>query len=213
MVLNYDVTATSGPDDKARLDWYRKQFAKLGIQLQVRATQYNRFQEKMRTGHAQIFSWGWAADYPDPENFLFLLLGSNSKVAHNGENAANYLNPEFDRLFERMKVLPDGVERQAIINKMLAIARRDSPWAWGFHPKAYALAQGWLQMAKPHAFANNNLKYLRLDPTKRTQMRNQWNPPIVWPIIVVILLLAAAIAPVIIHYRKREHAPNIVKVK
>ncbi len=55
----------------------------------------------MLKGTAQIFQWGWNADYPDPENFLFLLYGPNGKVGQNGENAANYDNPEFDRLSTR----------------------------------------------------------------------------------------------------------------
>lgn len=62
-----------GPDDKARFDWLRKQFSKIDLQLDIRSTDYNRFQEKMLKGTAQLFQWGWNADYPDPENFLFLL--------------------------------------------------------------------------------------------------------------------------------------------
>jgi len=89
LVLNFD-TPSAGPDAKAQLNWMRKQYQKLGIQLVIRATDYNRFQEKMRNGTSQIFQWGWNADYPDPENFFFLLYGPNSKVEHHGENAANY---------------------------------------------------------------------------------------------------------------------------
>ncbi|MFQ5488278.1 MAG: ABC transporter substrate-binding protein, partial [Gammaproteobacteria bacterium] len=138
LVLYFDVTAM-GPDDKARLEWYRKQFQKLDIQLVVRSSDYNRFQDKLRNGNAQIFIWGWNADYPDPENFLFLLYGPNGKARHHGENAANYANPEFDRLFEVMKNMDNGPQRQAIIDEMVAIVRRDAPWAWGFHPKGFSL--------------------------------------------------------------------------
>ncbi|MGZ5077439.1 MAG: ABC transporter substrate-binding protein, partial [Methylobacter sp.] len=102
LILYFDTTATS-VDDRPRMNWYRKQFEKLGIKLVIRSTDYNRFQEKMRTGNAQLFVWGWNADYPDPENFFFLLYGPNSKVQYGGENAANYQNPEFDRLFEQMR--------------------------------------------------------------------------------------------------------------
>src|SRR5690606_11511059 len=45
LTINLDV-AGGGPEDKARFDWYRKQFRKLDLDLQVRATDYNRFQEK-----------------------------------------------------------------------------------------------------------------------------------------------------------------------
>lgn len=46
LILNYDVTTSGGPEDKSLFDWMRKQFAKIGIDLNVRATLYNRFQEK-----------------------------------------------------------------------------------------------------------------------------------------------------------------------
>ena len=72
LILYFDTTG-SGPDSKARFDWYRKQFKKLDIQLVIRNTTFNRFQEKVLKGTAQTFMWGWNADYPDPENFLFLL--------------------------------------------------------------------------------------------------------------------------------------------
>jgi ABC-type transport system substrate-binding protein len=134
--LYFDVPA-SGPDSKAQLDWMRKQFRKLNIQLVIRSTDYNRFQDKMRRGQAQIFQWGWNADYPDPENFLFLLYGPNGKVNSSGENAANYENKEFDRLFEQMRAMPNTDERLKIIQKMADIAREDAPWVWGFHPKMF----------------------------------------------------------------------------
>ena len=162
LVLYLDTTAT-GPDDKARLDWIRKQFQTIDMQLVVRNTDYNRFQDKMRKGNAQIFHWGWNADYPDPENFLFLLYGPNAQVDSGGENAANYDNPEFNRLFERMKNMDNGPERQKIIDQMLEIARRDAPWIWGFHPKQYSLYHAWYQNVKPNLMANNGLKYVRID--------------------------------------------------
>ena len=52
-----------------------KQFAKIGIQLEIRATDFNQFQDKTLKGKHQIFWAGWLADYPDAENFLFLLYG------------------------------------------------------------------------------------------------------------------------------------------
>ncbi|MBI1966263.1 MAG: ABC transporter substrate-binding protein, partial [Betaproteobacteria bacterium] len=127
LVLNFDVTARS-VDAKSMLDWTRKQFEKLNVQLVIRDTDYNRFQDKIRKGNAQIFEWGWHADYPDPENFLFLLHGPQGKVKNQGENAGNYENPEYDRLFERMKNMPNSPERQAIIDRMIAILRHDAPW-------------------------------------------------------------------------------------
>ncbi len=201
--INYETPAI-GPERKAQLDWMLKQFNKLGIQLVVRATDYNRFQEKMRKGDAQIFDWGWNADYPDPENFLFLLYGPNKKVGHDGENASNYDNPAFNRLFERMKNMENTPERAGIINQMLDIVQRDAPWIWGMHPKNFLLEHSWMYNAKLNQMANNTLKYSRLDPVRREERRTAWNRPVIWPIVAVLGTLLVSAVPAVVAYRKRE---------
>ena len=205
LTLYFDTAAT-GPDDKTRLNWIRKQLDKLGVQLVIRATDYNRFQEKMRTGTGQLFMWGWNADYPDPENFLFLLYGPNGKAEGDGENAANYANPEFDALFERMKNLDNGPERQALIDRMVEIARRDAPWAWGFFPEAFSLHQAWLSNLMPNLMANNTLKYRRLNPERRAHLREEWNRPVVWPLWSALAVLVLGVLPAIRVIRRRERS-------
>ena len=203
LVLNLD-SPSAGPGSKATFDWLRKQYAKLGINLVIRATDYNRFQEKMRKGTAQIFQWGWNADYPDPENFFFLLYGLNAKVGHNGENAANYKNAEFDRLFNQMKSMDNSLERQAVIDQMVEIVRRDAPWLWGFHPVGFSLHHSWYKNAKPNLMANNTLKYKRITPEVRAWKQQQWNQPIWWPIVIIVLLLIFIVLPACFSYRRQE---------
>ncbi|MDO8812491.1 MAG: ABC transporter substrate-binding protein [Gallionella sp.] len=181
LVINLDTTS-AGVGNKARLDWLRKQFDQINVQLVVRSTDYNRFQDKIRKGDTQMFYFGWNADYPDPENFLFLLHGAQAKVGKGGENAANYSNPEYDRLFEQMKNMENSPARQAIIDQMLKILRHDSPWLWGFHPKNYVLQHGWLHNVKPNVMANNKLKYWRVDAVQRGHLRRAWNQPSRWPL-------------------------------
>lgn len=202
----YFETVQSGPGSKAVLNWYRKQFEKLGIQLVIRATDYNRFQEKVRKGTAQLFSWGWNADYPDPENFLFLLYGPNAKIESQGENAVNYINPEFDALFVKMRAMPNGPARQTVINNMVEILRRDAPWVWGYHPTAYSLYHQWYGNAKPNLMARNTLKYKTIDAETRAAKREQWNKPVVWPIVLVALVLALSTVPAWRTYRARQRA-------
>ncbi len=205
LVLNFD-TPSAGPDAKAQLNWMRKQYQKLGIQLVIRATDYNRFQEKMRNGTSQIFQWGWNADYPDPENFFFLLYGPNAKVKHHGENAANYSNPEFDQLFEKMKNIKNGPERLAIIKEMTRIAQEDAPWLWGFHPKAFSLFHDWYKNVKPNLMANNLLKYKRVDAEERQAQRAAWNKPNYWPLILLGIFLLISLIPAVLAFRKRERS-------
>lgn len=207
LVLYFDVTG-SGPESKSMFEWFRKQLKKLDIQLVIRDTDYNRFQEKMRKGNAQLFIWGWNADYPDPENFLFLLYGPNGKVKHGGENAANYDNPEFNRLFEQMKNMDNGPQRQAIVDRMAEIARRDAPWLWGFHPKSYSLYHSWYKNVKPNLMANNSLKYRRIDTEQRARLRQEWNHPVVWPLWLIAGVLLLGTVPALLAYWRKEHHPR-----
>ena len=205
LVINLDTTA-SGVGEKSRLDWLRKQFDKLNLQLVLRSTDYNRFQDKVQKGDTQMFYYGWNADYPDPENFLFLLNGAQAKVSKGGENASNYSNPEYDRLFEQMKNMPNNDVRQKIIDEMLEILRRDAPWMWGENPKDYVLHHSWLHNSKPNKMATNSLKYLRIDAVKRDELRKKWNQPLLWPLGLVGLALAAFCGWLWLALRKREEA-------
>ncbi|WP_198942541.1 ABC transporter substrate-binding protein [Methyloprofundus sedimenti] len=202
-LILYLDTAASGPDDRARLNWYRKQFSKLGIQLVIRATDYNRFQQKMLNGNAQIFMWGWNADYPDPENFFFLLYGPNGKVTHGGENAVNYQNRDFDRLFKQMSYMENTPERLAMVKEMQEIIRHDAPWVYGFHPKSFSLSHNWYYNLKPNLMANNKLKYQRIDPKQREILRKQWNQPVLWPIVLVVFLIVLLVLPAVRSFQRR----------
>jgi ABC-type transport system substrate-binding protein len=205
LVIHLDTTAT-GVGAKTRIDWLNKQFQKIDVQLVVRSTDYNRFQEKVRKGAVQLFYLGWNADYPDPENFLFLLYGPQGKVKHNGENAANYASAEFDRLFEQMRAMENGPRRQALINRMMVILQEDTPWVWGFHPKDYSLHHVWLMNRKPSKVGNNTLKYQRVDASMRQTLRDRWNRPIVWPLGLLVVVLVLAALPAILSHRRRETA-------
>lgn len=205
LLLYLDTTA-SGGDSKARLEWYVRQFEKIGIQLVLRTSDFNRLQDKLRRGTAQLYFLGWSADYPDPENFLFLLHGRQSRVKTQGENASNYANPEYDRLFEQMKHLSNGPERQQIVDRMMAILRRDAPWVWSFFPKDFTLQHAWVFNRKPNQLANNGLKYLRLDPELRAQRRREWNAAVWWPLWTLVIVVVALAWPAVSAYRRRERS-------
>ncbi len=213
LVLHYDVITTGDPVEKARFAWMQKQLNKLNIDLNIRATDTNRFREKMSTGYAQIFSWGWSADYPDPENFLFLLYGPNSRVGTEGVNSANYQNPVYDKLYEQLQNLDAGPQKDQIITQMLAIIRADSPWVWGFYPQAYSLAQVWNGALKPNEVASNTYKYYTIDAQTRATLRKQWNRPILWPLLLAVLGMLLLCLPMAVVYWRKNKQVHHLRVK
>ncbi|MCA0244496.1 MAG: ABC transporter substrate-binding protein [Proteobacteria bacterium] len=193
LVLNYDFYAAPSPEIRPEIDWVVRQFAKIDVQLEVRATDNSQFQDKVRKGKYQVFWLGWNADYPDAENFLFLLYGPNGKTKYDGENTSNYANAEYDRLFLQMKSVDDGPEKQKLVDEMVRIAQIDAPWTMGFFPHASASIQHWVYNSKPAILIRDQGRYLRLDTVERAQRIAAWNKPRWWP----LLLIAAGIAALV----------------
>jgi len=185
----------ASPALRPRLNFVSKQFRKLGIHLEVETTDWNRFQEKVRAGNYQFIAWGWAADYPDPENFLFLLYGPNARTRGGSENNANYASPDFDRLFERMRHMENTPERLDIIRRMKRIMQRDAPWLFGYHDISFALVHDWYHNAYPNPMARNTLKYRRLDPDLRAERREARNRPRWTPVVLFAVVLVLAVVP------------------
>jgi len=203
LVLFFDATG-SGASAKPFFDWLRKQFESINVDLQIRSTDYNQFRSKVMKGNYQILRWGWNADYPDPENFLFLLYGKNGKKLYHGENAANYNNPKFNQLFKEIEVMPNNAIRLQKIQKMIHIAQQDAPWIWGFYPVGYGLYHPWYKNAKPMTIGGNTLKYKRIDTKKRDKLREKRNHPIYWPIFILGFIFVLLFIPAIKTVVQRE---------
>lgn len=189
LVLNIDVVSDS-PQSKAYFDWLRQQLAKINVQLIIRNTDANRFYEKLRTGAAQLFMLGWNADYPDPENFLFLFYSKNGKVSYGGENASNYASVEFDRDFEQLQNLLPSPRRDALVARMVARLQADAPWIWGYHPQTVGLLHSWVKDLYPNRLIHNRYKYLSIDVKTRIQAQRAWNHPrwvVLWLLLVIVL--------------------------
>ncbi|HET9205140.1 MAG TPA: ABC transporter substrate-binding protein [Burkholderiaceae bacterium] len=206
LVLNYDFQRAITPEFKAENDWMVKQFAKIGIQLEIRSTDFNQFQDKTQKGKHQIFWAGWLADYPDAENFLFLLYGPNAKSKNNGENIANYENARFDELYREMQTLDDTPRKQQVIDEMVAIVQQEAPWSFGYISWGGLAFQQWVHNGKPSILIRDMAQYYRLDPATRVRMQAAWNHPIAWPLMLPVLAVLALAVLAWRGWRAREQA-------
>ena len=206
LTISFDNMMT-GSSYAPYINWIIKQFRKLNINLEINTTDYNRFQDKINTGNFQFFNWGWNADYPDPENFFFLLYGPNARQGHGVENATGYVSAKFDELFRRMETMDNTSERLEIIAQIQAVLQHDAPLHFGYFPMAYSLYHEWYRNVKPNLMGRNNLKYKRIDPELRVSQRREWNRPVIWPVVAFGLLVVLACVPAAIMVWKRGHRP------
>ncbi len=204
--IHFDVQAHAV--GKSSMNWIRRSFDRVGVQVEFRPTDWARFREKLLTGNAQIFSHGWLADYPDPENFLFLNYGPESplRCECDGANNSNYENEEYDELFRAVRVAPPGPERDVLVAEMVDIFRRDAVWMSIYYPKDVFLNNSWVYNTKRHGISKATLKYIRIDPQERATRRKEWNQPVTWPLYVGAALLILLVTPGVIAYRRRQKA-------
>ena len=96
----------------------------LGIEVDVLQTEWATYLQDQRAGRFQLTGGsGWIADYPDPENFLDILLHSKSSNNHIG-----YSNLEVDDLLERARTEQDQEKRFGLYNQAERLILKDAPW-------------------------------------------------------------------------------------
>ncbi|MBA7650389.1 hypothetical protein ES703_58192 [subsurface metagenome] len=122
------------------------------------------YQKKVNTRSAQMFCAGASASIPDAEDFLGMFYSKNCAP---GSNKFNYVNAEFDKLYEQVAVMFDSPARGELYRKMELMVLEDCPAAFLNHRVAYVLHHDWYKNYKPHAFAYGLSKYRRIDMAKR----------------------------------------------
>jgi len=202
--LSFDVADTS-PEGRVRYMFWVNQWRKLGINVELAATNYNQFYEKMLKGSYQLYPWGWSADYPDPENFLFLLHGDMARSKSGGPNNTNFQNKEYDALFSKMRTRQNDEERLRIIREMRSILETERPWIELFYPAAYTLSHSWVSNVRSAGLTTiTTAKYYDVDPKLRAKERALWNQPVLWPAFLLLALFLLILAPgVYTYYQER----------
>lgn len=190
------------------MNWMDRAFGEIGVQVEYRPADWNRTREKLLTGNTQIFSHGWLADYPDPENFLFLLYGPESPLdcKCDGANNSNYASEVYDEAFRKIRMLPPGPEREKLVAFAVEQYRKDAVWLYAYYPKDIYLNNSWVYNNKRHGVSKASLMYTRIDARERARKQVEWNQPITWPLYAGALLVVSLVLPGVIAYRRRQKA-------
>lgn len=95
----------------------------LGITVEpVLVDPFNYLDELYAGNTGNIFSSGWCADYPDPENFLDILFHGASD-----QNLSGYHNEEIDALLEQARTESDLQQRLALYQEIEGLIVSDAP--------------------------------------------------------------------------------------
>jgi oligopeptide transport system substrate-binding protein len=201
--LSFDTSATTAAAN-LQFEYLANSWRQIGLDVEINATTYNQFQDKVRRGAYQIFSWGWLADFPDPENFFFLLACENARSKSGGPNTAGFCNAQFDSLYHQMKYLPNDAHRADLIRQMLVILERERPWIELYHLEEFVLSHAWLVNSKPMGISYPAYKYKDVRPELRARLQTEWNAPLRWPLYLILCAIVVLTVPAVrTYYRER----------
>ena len=106
------------------LEAYREDLAELGVTVEIhQAADWPTFQKLLAEGKPLMFRLAWYSDIPDPDNFLYPLLHSQSKT-----NRTFYHNARVDQLLEQARSETDYLQRIQIYRRVEQIVLQDAPW-------------------------------------------------------------------------------------
>ena len=159
------IDQASVPDQRARArnQLWQRAMEDIGIRMTFnKVEKMPELRKQAQLGRMQCFTYGWIADYPDGENFLQLFWTKSI----GGANYAMFSHPEFDRLYERVKTMPDTPERTELYRRMVHIIWVYNPWRVNSLMRNTILIHPWVVGYKKHPFAHEPWRYLDIDETK-----------------------------------------------
>ena len=161
LVWRYSSTPTSR--DREIDELWQKSVEQIGIRIQI---DKNKFPEELKQERAcQLLSRtaSWIADYPDGDDFMQLLYGPNSSQNNN----ACFQLPEWDRIYEKTRAMPDSPERGQLYRQLWRIAEVHG--VWKLHDTRYRnmLLQPQVIGYKKHPILLAEFMYYDLDNSRR----------------------------------------------
>ena len=113
----------------------------LGVTITVENLEPNYYYDQIYSGHhGQLFSGGWCADYPDPENFADVLFHTGSQ-----QNNGGYSNPQLDALLDAARVEQDVSKRIAMYQQAEQIIVDDAAALFTTYSLSYQLVKPYVK--------------------------------------------------------------------
>ncbi len=113
----------------------------LGVTITVENLEPNYYYDQIYLDHhGHLFSGGWCADYPDPENFADVLFHSTSS-----QNNGGYSNAQLDALLEAARIEQDVAQRIALYQQAEQILVEDAAALFTTYSLSYQLVKPYVK--------------------------------------------------------------------
>ncbi|MGI8554508.1 MAG: peptide ABC transporter substrate-binding protein, partial [Dehalococcoidia bacterium] len=115
------------------------------------------FLQDAKQGKFQMWEAGWAADYPDPEDFLSINFLSQSQG-----NDTKYNNPQVDQLLNQANTAQDQTKRFDLYHQAEQIIVSDAAWLPLIYDKDEVLIKPYIKGYEPVGLIIPLLRYVTI---------------------------------------------------
>ena len=159
----------STPNSVARQgdELWKKNMDAIGLRIVFKKDRLPELRKMARQGKIPMRADGWNGDYPDAENFMQLLYGPNAGQ----ENQAQFDLPDFNRLYDQARTLPDSPERTRLFDRMTQLVLAYAPWRMTYHLLEDSVRHSWVRTYVPHPIRSQVWMYVDVDSAARTPVK------------------------------------------
>ncbi|MCH2113515.1 MAG: ABC transporter substrate-binding protein [Pirellulales bacterium] len=138
----------------------KRHLARIGVRVDIRLVDFATLSDALRNRRAPFFALAWGSDYPDAENNLQLFYGPYKSPS---SNSFNYDQPEYNAMYERIRVMSPSPERTRLYEQMRDMVVEDAPMIGSMGRTRYYLIHKHLKNFKPTEAFFNWPKYLNVN--------------------------------------------------
>ncbi len=159
------IEMASQPDDLTRKfdELWKKNLTAIGVRIVFKPAQWPENLKAARAGKVQFWQLGSSAAGSDGQGALARLFGPQI----GSQNLARFKNADFDRIYERMRVIPDGPEREQLFLRAKQIAVAYMPYKHTAHRMEADMLQPWVVGYRRPLFWLEWWHMVDIDPSRR----------------------------------------------
>ena len=135
----------------------------IGIRIKIHKERFAELIKLDKQCRLMMRNSAWIADYPDGDNFMQLLYGPNTGQS----NGSCYRSPEFDRLYEQSRLLPDGPARNRLYHDMTRLMEVHTAWILADSRYRNVLLQPHVVGYKKHPVTHAEWLYIDVDSGRK----------------------------------------------
>jgi ABC-type transport system substrate-binding protein len=163
--LEIKSNSTPTARDQQQDELWKRSMDDIGIRITFRKAKWPDLLKESDAGKLMMWQLGGSAATPDADTWLQSLYGPN---AGQKGNRARFRNAEYDRLYEKARVMPDSPERTRLYQQMTKIVIAYAPWKINVHRILTDLWYPWVEGFRRTPMQGNHFwKYMDIDAARQ----------------------------------------------